>query len=144
MPRKGEPRIKIHRDRPRVTDANRNSRKGRDGTQHGRTATGVRLTPVRNLINRPMSALGQKRTFSAITIYVRYWGVSGHSHLVRAYESTAQAVPPQNPNRRVRVLRASAKIQPHYAEKGGSDGEAIDNRTPAVARGEDLIDILKV
>ncbi len=99
---------------------------------------------ARLLLVSCMSALGHKRTSRALGIYVRYWGLSGHSHLVRAYESTAQAVPPQNPNRRVRVLRASAKIQPHYAEKGGSDGDAIEIRTQAVARGEDLIDILKV
>jgi hypothetical protein len=33
-----------------------------------------------------MSALGHKRTFGAIAIYVRYWGLSGHP--------AAAAVPP--------------------------------------------------
>ncbi len=31
-----------------------------------------------------------------------------------------------------------------YAEKGGSTSKAIEIRTPTVARGEDLFDILKV
>ena len=39
-----------------------------------------------------MSALGQNRTSSAIAIYVRYWGLSGHNQFESGHSASAPSM----------------------------------------------------